>query len=139
MQALKAEVASSGGEVLVGKMEFLDEGDDARAIAAFQLQRDGCNPLQTLWLISIPLAAPALATTLIFCFIFSWNEFLLAFILTRANAKTVPLTILEGIGMWDIRWEYMSAMAVIAMIPPLVLAFLARRHLAKGLTLGAIK
>ncbi len=100
---------------------------------------DGCNPLQTLWLISIPLAAPALATTLIFCFIFSWNEFLLAFILTRANAKTVPLTILEGIGMWDIRWEYMSAMAVIAMIPPLVLAFLARRHLAKGLTLGAIK
>jgi hypothetical protein len=39
--ALKAEVVSSGGEVLVGRMEFVDKGDDARVIAAFQLQRDG--------------------------------------------------------------------------------------------------
>lgn len=38
---LKAEVVSSGGEVLVGRMEYVDEGDDARVIAAFQLQRDG--------------------------------------------------------------------------------------------------
>jgi hypothetical protein len=41
VQALKAEVVSSGGEVLVGRMEFVDEDDDARVIAAFQLQRDG--------------------------------------------------------------------------------------------------
>ena len=39
--ALKAEVVSSGGEVLVGRMKFVDEDDDARVIAAFQLQRDG--------------------------------------------------------------------------------------------------
>ena len=39
--ALKAEVVSSGGEVLVGRMEFVDDEDDARVIAAFQLQRDG--------------------------------------------------------------------------------------------------
>lgn len=100
---------------------------------------DGCTPLDTLRFISLPLSSPSLATTLIFSFIFSWNEFLLAFILTRANTKTIPLTILEGIGLFEIRWEYMSAMAAIAMIPPLVLAFLARRHLASGLTLGAIK
>lgn len=41
VQALKAEVVSSGGEVLVGRMEFVDEDDDARVIAAFQRQRDG--------------------------------------------------------------------------------------------------
>lgn len=100
---------------------------------------DGCTPLETLWLISIPLSRPALATTLIFSFIFSWNEFLLAFILTRADAKTVPLAILEGVGWLGIRWEYMSAMAVLAIIPPLILAFIARRQLASGLTLGAVK
>lgn len=100
---------------------------------------DGCTPLNTLWLISIPLSRAALATTLIFSFIFSWNEFLIAFILTRANAKTAPLAILEGVGWLGIRWEYMSAGAVLAMIPPLVLAFLARRQLASGLTLGAVK
>lgn len=100
---------------------------------------DGCTPLNTLWLIGIPLSRAALATTLIFSFIFSWNEFLIAFILTRASAKTVPLAILEGVGWLGIRWEYMSAGAVLAMIPPLVLAFLARRQLASGLTLGAVK
>jgi len=100
---------------------------------------DGCTPLNTLWLISLPLSRPALATTLIFSFIFSWNEFLLAFILTRANAKTAPLAILEGVGWIGIRWEYMSAAAVIAMIPPIVLAIIARRQLVSGLTLGAVK
>lgn len=100
---------------------------------------DGCTPLSTLWLISIPLSRAALATTLIFSFIFSWNEFLIAFILTRASAKTAPLAILEGVGWLGIRWEYMSAGAVLAIIPPLVLAFIARRQLASGLTLGAVK
>ncbi len=100
---------------------------------------DGCTPLQSLWHISIPLSRPALATTLIFCFIFAWNEFLMAFVMTRAYSKTAPLAIMEGVGMIEIRWEYMSAMAVMAMIPPLLFAFLARRNLVSGLTLGAIK
>jgi hypothetical protein len=41
VQALKAEVAASGGDVMVGKMVFVDEGDDERVIGAFQTQRDG--------------------------------------------------------------------------------------------------
>ena len=100
---------------------------------------DGCTPLTSLWFIGLPLSKPALATTLIFTFIFSWNEFLFAFVLTRANTKTVPLAILEGVGWIGIRWEYMSAAAVLAMLPPIILAFFARRNLVGGLTLGAVK
>ena len=56
---------------------------------------DGCGVWQAFWRISLPLAAPGLAATAVLCFIFSWNDFFFALILTRTNAITAPVAIVN--------------------------------------------
>ncbi|MCC7024845.1 MAG: carbohydrate ABC transporter permease [Thermomicrobiales bacterium] len=90
--------------------------------------------------IAIPLARPGIAATAIFTFIFSWNEFLFALILTSTErAQTMPVAVTLFIRETGIEWGYMTAVAVIMMIPTAVLTLLAQRHLVQGLTMGALK
>jgi ABC-type glycerol-3-phosphate transport system permease component len=71
--------------------------------------------------------------------LFSWNEFFFALILTRKVAQTLPVAISGYIGFMGIEWENMSAAAVMASLPILVLAMIVQKYLVRGLTLGAIK
>jgi ABC-type glycerol-3-phosphate transport system permease component len=102
---------------------------------------DGASRLAVIWRIVIPLAAPGLVPTIIFCFIFAWNELVFATVLTRVTARTavVGLTAFASTSEDAIRWGLISAAAMVVMSPPMILAFLLRRHLAGGLTIGAIK
>jgi ABC-type glycerol-3-phosphate transport system permease component len=100
---------------------------------------DGCSPFTAFWKISIPLIAPGIAATGIFTFIFSWNEFLFALILTGTRAQTVPVALTGFIRETGIMWSHMAAAGVLAMVPMVVFTALVQKNLVKGLTMGAIK
>ncbi|MBE0479143.1 carbohydrate ABC transporter permease [Candidatus Aerophobetes bacterium] len=100
---------------------------------------DGCSTLRAFRTIALPLVAPGLAATGILTFIFSWNEFLFALILTGTKAPTLPMGIIGYMKETGIDWGYMTAGGALALIPVLVFAVLAQKHLVKGLTMGALK
>lgn len=100
---------------------------------------DGCSRLSALWRVILPLAAPGLATTAIFALIGAWNEFLFAVILTTENAKTLSPAILEFITDKAILWGRLYAAGDLIMLPVLVFGLLMQRHLARGLSGGAVK
>lgn len=100
---------------------------------------DGANPLQILWIVIIPIARPMLASVTIIVFIFSWNEFLLAFILTSRNAQTVPVAVASLAGTMSFDWPLIAAVSVCSMIPALLFVGFAQRHIVAGLGSGAVK
>jgi multiple sugar transport system permease protein len=100
---------------------------------------DGYSYLAVLRKIIIPLAMPSIAVTAIFTFIFSWNEFLLALLLTDTNAVTVPVQISKMILAYQVLWGELSAAGVIALLPLLFVVFALQRYIVRGLTLGAVK
>lgn len=101
---------------------------------------DGCSRFQTLRRIVIPLVAPGLAATMIFIFIFIWNEFTFALILTSsARTMTLPVGISRLAQQYFIRYGEMSAASVFSTIPVMILVFLAQKQIVRGLTFGAVK
>jgi len=100
---------------------------------------DGCSRPSALWRIVFPLIRPGIAATAILAFIFAWNEFLFAFILTRTAARTIPVAIAAYVGYLSIEWGRMCAASTIAFAPVIVFFLLVQRHLIRGLTLGAVK
>lgn len=101
---------------------------------------DGDSRLGALVRVIIPLVAPGLAATAIFCLITSWNEFLFALVLTQTDASiTLPVGIAGRVTQYEIQWGAMSAAGVVAMIPILVFAMAVQRYLVRGLSLGAVK
>lgn len=100
---------------------------------------DGCTPNQVIWKIVAPLMAPSVAATAILAFVFCWNEFFFALILTGKDTKTVPVFLSSLIGLMGVDWVKMSAGGMLAIIPTIILALLAQKYLVRGLTLGAIK
>ena len=99
---------------------------------------DGDSRFGVLRKIAIPLAAPGLAATFILVFIASWNEFLLALILTQTKAQTLPIAVASQITQYDIKYGNMMAAGVITSVPVLILALLAQRHLTRGLAVGGV-
>lgn len=100
---------------------------------------DGANYLQILLLVIVPIARPMLASVAIVVFIFSWNEFLLAFILTSRSAQTVPVAVASLAGTMSFDWPLIAAVSVCSMVPALVFVGFAQRHIVAGLASGAIK
>ncbi len=100
---------------------------------------DGCGYFTAFMRVILPLAAPGLATTAIFSFNYSWNEFLYALILTGLNTKTVPLGVYNWVGYEEINWGGLTATAVLALIPILTFYGFVQKGLVRGLTMGAIK
>jgi len=90
--------------------------------------------------IALPLARPGLAATAIFCLIVSWNEFLLALILTlTARSQTLPIGIAGRVTQYTTYWGEISAAGFMACIPIMVFAFIVQKHLVRGLSFGAVK
>ena len=100
---------------------------------------DGAGRLGVITKVTFPLCAPGLVAVSLICFIFSWNEFLYALVLTSLRAVTMTVgtaRFLTGYAIW---WGDISAAATVAMIPVIILGFLSQKYLVRGLTLGAIK
>jgi multiple sugar transport system permease protein len=100
---------------------------------------DGCNRLQLLRYVSVPLIMPGIITSAVFSFIQSWNEFLFALILTRRNAVTLTVGLMGLNAERGIIWEQMAAAGLIVMVPIFVLSLTIRRHFVQGITMGAVK
>jgi len=101
---------------------------------------DGLSKLGAFFRITLPLVAPGLAATSIFCIISSWNEFVFALVLTSTNAaQTIPIAVSGYITDRGILWGEMSAVSTVAMLPMLFFILLVQKHMVRGLTFGAVK
>ena len=100
---------------------------------------DGASHWQTLLYIIVPLSRPMLASVAIIVFIFSWNEFLLAFVLTSRSAQTVPVLVAGLAGTMNFDWPLIAAVSVCSMIPAFIFVGFAQRHIVSGLASGAVK
>jgi multiple sugar transport system permease protein len=99
---------------------------------------DGCTYYQVVRRIVLPLTLPSIAVVALFSFTWSWNEFMMALILTKSQAYTLPVMIagFRGAGMI---WGGVSAGALLSLIPAIILAVFFQRYLVSGLTMGAVK
>jgi multiple sugar transport system permease protein len=101
---------------------------------------DGSSRMTAFRRIVLPLAAPGLVATAIFAVIVTYNEFLVALVLTSSpGSQTIPVGASTLITRIDIDWGAMAAAGVLAAIPIVIFALLVQRHLVRGLTLGAVK
>lgn len=100
---------------------------------------DGARPWQVLLFVIVPLSRPMLASVAVIVFIFSWNEFLLAFFLTSRDAQTVPVMVVGLAGTMTFDWPLIAAISVVSMIPALLFVGFAQRHIVAGLAAGAVK
>ncbi len=100
---------------------------------------DGCSVSGAFLRVVLPLTAPGLATTAIFCFLNAWNNFFYPLVLTRRNAATVPLALTTFLGSYLVDWGAIMAGASLLILPLLIFALLVRRYIVEGLTQGALK
>lgn len=100
---------------------------------------DGANRWQAFTRIVLPLSVPGLVSTALLCFVFAWNEFLLALFLTRTNVVTLPVALSSLVGGHLTLWGQIGALAVVAILPVVILAVVLQRFVVRGLTLGAVK
>lgn len=101
---------------------------------------EGVSEWKIFWHIVLPLVRPALAALAVLVFTFIWNDFFWALVLVQSDEVrpvTAGLSSLQG--QWLSSWQFMSAGAVVAAMPPVILFFTMQRHFITGLTLGATK
>jgi len=101
---------------------------------------DGCNPIQTFFLIVFPILKPTAITVAILNTMWIWNDYLLPYLLIGSEYKTIPIAIqyLQG-GYGSIDMGAMMAMLVLAIIPIIVFYFTCQKYIVKGIVAGAVK
>ncbi len=101
---------------------------------------DGCNRMQSMFKVLLPMAAPGIVTTLIFIFINAWNEYTVALCLISTDTfkpLTVGINIFNGYNM--IEWQYLFAASIFAILPVLIMFMSIEKNLTSGLTAGGVK
>ncbi|WP_066310527.1 carbohydrate ABC transporter permease [Bacillus sp. FJAT-29814] len=100
---------------------------------------DGCTKLQSLRYVVFPLLLPGIVATGVFTFIYTWNEFLIALMLTNQQNKfTLPVGLASMMGEFNVNYGALAAGSVIALIPAILLFAYAQKHLVNGMG-GAVK
>ena len=120
--------------ILISYFESLpDELDKAARV-------DGCSRFRTMTHVYLPLALPSLVAVVLFTFLTSWNEFLLALMFTQTPAsQTVPIIVASFTSDFTISFSFINAAGVVAIIPPIIIAIMFEKYIVSGLTVGAVK
>lgn len=100
---------------------------------------DGATRFQAFWRIVLPLSAPGIVSVAIFSFVFSWNEYLYALMLTNYEAITMPVLIAGQNNTRGIQWWFISALTLTAVAPVVIIGLLLERYITRGLVAGALK
>jgi multiple sugar transport system permease protein len=100
---------------------------------------DGYTRLQAFFKIVLPQATTGIAATTVFSFIFAWNEYAFALMMTSNTARTAPPAIATMLGRGGIEWSAIAAGTLAFLIPVVIITFALRRHLLRGVTFGAIR
>jgi multiple sugar transport system permease protein len=100
---------------------------------------DGASTYRTLFSVVVPMLAPSLVAVAVLVFIFSWNDYLFALVLSSSNATPVTLGAANFVTSIGIRWGDISAATVLSTLPPVLFAIFAQRYLVSGLSSGAVK
>jgi len=100
---------------------------------------DRAGRLRALWHVILPQVRGGIAVTTIFVFLNAWNEFMFAVVLGGNRVRTVTVAMFNFISVEQTQWARVAAAAILAMLPVIVIGFLAQRHIVKGLTVGAVK
>jgi multiple sugar transport system permease protein len=100
---------------------------------------DGADQFTIFRRIYLPLAAPGIAVSAIFSFIFSWNELLYALVLTRRSVQTAPVVATSFMSGYELPWGKIMATGTVIVLPVMLVALVVSRHIVGGLTMGATK
>ena len=102
-------------------------------------QIDGSSKIGAFVRVVLPLSVPGIATATILSFIFSWNNFLFALVLSNQYTRTLPVAIVNFTSYAAVDWGGLMAAAVVITVPVMIIALLAQRYVVSGLTAGATK
>jgi len=122
--------------ILYIMMSFFDQLPEELEESA---QVDGLTPISAFFRITLPLSVPGIATATILSFIFSWNNFMFALVLSGPSTKTLPVAIFDFIGYASIDWGALMAASVVVTTPIMLIALFTQRYIVSGLTAGATK
>jgi sorbitol/mannitol transport system permease protein len=100
---------------------------------------DGADVWTEMTRIILPMVAPGLTATVFIGAIFAWNEFFFAVSLTATKAATVPMFMIGFVTSEGLFWAKLAAAGTMAMLPVVLVGWLAQRQLVRGLSLGAVK
>jgi multiple sugar transport system permease protein len=100
---------------------------------------DGSSRFGAFWRVTLPLITPGLVTALLFTFVFTWNEFFFALLLTKRDVRPLTVMIASLAGGHEILWAQIAASGVVAIIPGVLLVLFLQRYIVRGLTMGALK
>ena len=100
---------------------------------------DGADVWTEMTRIILPMVAPGLTATVFIGAIFAWNEFFFAVSLTATRAATVPMFMIGFVTSEGLFWAKLAAAGTMAMLPVVLVGWLAQRQLVRGLSLGAVK
>jgi len=100
---------------------------------------DGWTRWQVLWRVVFPMARSGLFATAVFTFVFAWNDFLFALVMTRSAVTTYPVQVTHYFGAQSNFWAKIAAMSMLGTLPVLVAVAALQRYLVRGISLGAVK
>jgi multiple sugar transport system permease protein len=100
---------------------------------------DGCTRWAVLWKVVFPMARSGLFATAVFTFVFAWNDFLFALVLTRTEVTTYTVQVTHYFGGQSNFWAKIAAMSVLGTIPVFVVVATMQRYLVRGISMGAVK
>ena len=100
---------------------------------------DGCTRWQVLIKVVLPMVRTGLFATAVFAFIFAWNEFIFALVLTRTEIITFPVQVTQYFGPQSQFWAKISAMSVLGILPVFFAVATLQRYLVRGISMGALK
>ena len=100
---------------------------------------DGCTRWEVLWKVVLPMARSGLFATAVFTFVFAWNDFLFALVLTRTEVTTYTVQVTHYFGGQSNFWAKIAAMSVLGTIPVFIAVATMQRYLVRGISMGAVK